>query len=111
MTALDDRPLVGVAEPEPGSLSACLGELRARDLNEREQYSIGWHEGFDAGYARAHREMAQWWAQLARSVRRDADRLRDTVPEPINRATCHCDGTTWRDCFTAEELAVLDGEE
>lgn len=101
MTALDDRPLVGV------DFAAELGALRAHALNEAEQYALGYSDG----YAQAHREMAQWWAQLARSIRRDADRLRGTVPEPINRATGHHDGITWRDWFTPAELAVIDGED
>ena len=100
MTALDDRPLVAV------DVAAELGALRAHALNEAEQYALGYSDG----YAQAHREMAEWWAQLARSIRRDADRLGGMVPELIDRATCHCDGTTWRDWFTTEELAVLDGE-
>lgn len=106
MTALDERPTGQDAAFDPAS----LGELRAKDLNEREQYAIGWHEGFEEGYAAAHREVAEWWAQLARTVRRDAERLRGTVPEPINRAARLCDCAGWRDCFTTEELAVLDGD-
>lgn len=105
MTTLDDRPVTGV-----DSLAALQGELRAAALREQDAYNFGHHDGWQEGYRAAHAEMVEWWATLAHSVRHDADRLRGTVPEPVDRATCHCDGTTWRDWFTTEELAVLDGE-
>jgi hypothetical protein len=106
VTALDDRPRVVV---EATDVAAELGRLRVNALNEAEQYAMGYADGLDAGYAAAHREVAQWWAQLARSIRRDADRLRGTVPEPIDRSSGHHDGITWRDWFTPAELEILDG--
>lgn len=105
MTALDDRPLVGV------DISAELGAQRAHTLNEAEQYALGYGDGYEAGYAQAHREVAEWWAQLARSIRRDAERLHSMVAEPVDRATGRHDGITWRDWFTPAELAVIDGED
>lgn len=54
--------------------ATAAGELRCRALNEAEQYAIGFAEGFEAGYAAAHAEVAGWWAQLAARIRADAHR-------------------------------------
>lgn len=51
------------------------GELRARYLNEVEQHAIGWHEGFEAGYAAAHADMAAWFAPVSRLIRQRAGHL------------------------------------
>lgn len=48
------------------------GQLRARLLNEEEQHNIGLNVGFELGHAAAYREMAEWFALVARLVRQRA---------------------------------------
>ena len=66
------RPDEQLATPDP--VSVLLGELRGHLLNEAEQHAIGFAEGFEAGYAAAHAEVAGWWALLAQKIRADANR-------------------------------------
>lgn len=63
----------------PGELAAQRGELRARELLERDAYEFGYADGFAAGWAASEADMAEHWARLARRVRQTANRLKRPV--------------------------------
>jgi len=49
-------------------------ELRDGQRREQWAYDAGHGDGYEAGYAAAHEEMAAWWAHLATTVRSGANR-------------------------------------
>jgi hypothetical protein len=70
-----------------------------------DDYDCGYADGVEEGRRRAEAEIAQSWAELARSIRRDAERLRGPVPEPQRRE--QHDDSIW---FTPAERAIWAGE-
>lgn len=63
----------------PEELAALSGELKARELLERDAYEFGYADGFAAGWAASEADMAEHWARLARRVRQTANRLKRPV--------------------------------
>ncbi|HZU54824.1 MAG TPA: hypothetical protein VFA06_03040 [Actinocrinis sp.] len=62
----------GGVEDMPPADQVARGQLRARLLNEEEQFDFGYAEGYEAGYAAAHSDMAEWFALVSRLVRQRA---------------------------------------
>ena len=108
MTALDERPAAACHSPARcPQMPDVAAELRDALRRERLVYELGRHDGYAAGVAAAERELAEHWSRLAASIRRDANRLKRPVPEPVARSNDSDDDSIW---FTAHEWASWAGQ-